>query len=64
MGLVMLALLFLPNWEGPLGGVLMVILYGGAGLVVILGLYRLMRVPEMEQLTHGATALLRRLRRK
>lgn len=49
-GLVWLALAFLPTWQGPLGGLVTVVLYGGIGLVIILALYHVMRVPEMNQI--------------
>ncbi|MDR1089265.1 MAG: murein biosynthesis integral membrane protein MurJ [Coriobacteriales bacterium] len=61
MGVVALALAFLPHWSGPAGGFVMVLLYGGVALVGILGLYRFMRVQEMEQFTGAAKRLFKRL---
>lgn len=48
--IVWLALQFLPTGAGPLGGFITVVVYGGIGLVIILALYQLMRVPEMGQI--------------
>lgn len=60
MGVVVIALTFLPHWGGPLGGFAMVVLYGGVGLVVILALYHLLRVEEMHMLTGAVQKFLKR----
>ena len=60
IALLWLALPVLPHWGGPLGGLAMVILYGGVSLVVILALYKLFRVKEMSLLTTAAKRLLGR----
>ena len=60
LGFVMVALPFLPHWDGPLGGFAMVILYGGLALLIILAFYRLLRVQEMNVLTRTIKKFLKR----
>lgn len=50
MLIIVWALHYLPSWEGPLGGLLMVLLYGGGALIVILALYKILRIKEMDLL--------------
>lgn len=59
VALVMLALNYLPGLGGPIGGLVMVLLYGGVALVIILALYQLMRVKEMSWITGTFKRLLK-----
>jgi hypothetical protein len=61
IGLLWLALPLLPHWSGPLGGLAMVALYGGVGLAVILALYKLLRVQEIDLLFGTVKRLFKRV---
>ena len=60
VGLLWWALPLLPHWEGPLGGFAMVVLYGAVALAVILALYKLLRIKEIDLLTKAAKRFLKR----
>jgi len=60
VGLLWFALPMLPHWAGPLGGLAMVVLYGTVSLAVILTLYKLLRIREMDLLTDAAKRFLKR----
>jgi len=60
MALLWFVLPVLPYWTGPLGGFAMVLLYGGLALAVIIALYKLLRIREIDLLFGAAKRLLKR----
>jgi hypothetical protein len=60
VGLVWLAIHYLPMGSGIVAGLGMVVLYGGLAMIVVFVLCWLMRVPEMQLVTSRLSRIFKR----